>query len=207
MTEDQCLKPIMAACPDCDLLNQVPLLAPGESACCVRCDATLSRNPVNSIARGLALTWTAIILFVIANAFPFLSFGKGGIVTHTTLVSGIVSLYGEGMYFLSGSVAFTTVVVPVIILSGFCYLLMPLSYGRRLPGAERVFRWLLKLQPWNMVEIFMIGIIVSAVKLHKMAALDPGLSAWSFILLVFVLAWINTSIEPRVIWERLDAAR
>jgi paraquat-inducible protein A len=207
MPIDGVLQPITVACPDCDLINQVPALASGESASCVRCDATLSRNPPNSIARGIALTFTAIILYAITCTFPFLSFGKAGIVAHTKLFSGIIGLYGEGMYFLAAVVSFTTVVVPVFMMAGLCYLLLPLRADLRLPGAERILRWILNLQPWNMVEIFMIGIIVSGVKLQKMAALQPGVGAWAFIVLIFVMAAIAVSLEPRVLWERMERAR
>ena len=207
ITINETLQPITVACPDCDLINQVPALAAGESAVCVRCDATLSRNPPNSINRGIALTFTAIMLYAITCTFPFLSFGKAGIVTHTKLFSGIIGLYQEGMYFLAAAVSFTTVVVPLFILGGMCYLLLPLRRDVRLPGAARVLRWILNLRPWNMVEIFMIGIIVAGVKLQKMAALEPGLGAWAFMLLIFVMAAIGASIEPRVLWERLESAR
>ena len=187
MRKEQSLLPITVACPHCDLLNRVPPLAPGDAACCVRCNATLSRNPRNSIERGLALTCTAIILFLIANIFPFLSFGMEGIVTHTTLGSGIKSLYAEHMYFLAAVVAFATIVVPTVILTSSLYILLPLRMNRRLPGAEQLLRWTLRLGPWNMVEIFMLGIIMAAIKLHKMAALVPGLSAWAFVALIFTL--------------------
>ena len=207
MPIDDVLLPITVACPDCDLINQVPALASGESASCVRCDATLSRNPPNSIARGIALTFTAIILYAITCTFPFLSFGKAGIVAHTKLFSGIIGLYEQGMYFLAAVVSFTTVVVPVFMMAGLCYLLLPLRADLRLPGAERILRWILNLQPWNMVEIFMIGIIVSGVKLQKMAALQPGVGAWAFIVLIFVMAAIAVSLEPRVLWERMERAR
>jgi paraquat-inducible protein A len=207
MPIDDVLQPITVACPDCDLINQVPALAPGESASCVRCDATLSRNPPNSIARGIALTFTAIVLYAITCIFPFLSFGKAGIVAHTKLFSGIIGLYEEGMYFLAAVVSFTTVVVPVFMMAGLCYLLLPLRADLRLPGAERILRWILNLQPWNMVEIFMIGIIVAGVKLQKMAALQPGVGAWAFIVLIFVMAAIAVSLEPRVLWERMERAR
>ena len=207
MPIDGLLQPITVACPDCDLLNQLPSLAPGESASCVRCDATLSRNPPNSIARGIALTFTAIVLYTITCTFPFLSFGEAGIVAHTKLFSGIIGLYGEGMYFLAAVVSFTTVVVPVFMMAGLCYLLLPLRADLRLPGAERILRWILNLQPWNMVEIFMIGIIVSGVKLQKMAALQPGVGAWAFIVLIFVMDDIAVSLEPRVLWERMERAR
>ena len=79
--------------------------------------------------------------------------------------------------------------------------------GRRLPGSERVLGVLIALMPWNMVEIFMIGIIVAGIKLHKMAALVPGISVWSFMALIIVLACITFAIEPRVLWERLQANR
>lgn len=207
MPIDEVLQPITVACPDCDLINQVPALASGESASCVRCDATLSRNPPNSIARGIALTFTAIVLYAITCTFPFLSFGKAGIVAHTKLFSGIIGLYEEGMYFLAAVVSFTTVVVPVFMMAGLCYLLLPLRADLRLPGAERILRWILNLQPWNMVEIFMIGIIVAGVKLQKMAALQPGVGAWAFIVLIFVMAAIAVSLEPRVLWERMERAR
>ena len=83
------LQAINIACPDCDLLNRVPELAPGESANCSRCDCTLSRFPPNCIDRVLALNFAAIVLYIIACYFPFLSFGKAGIMVDTHLVSGI----------------------------------------------------------------------------------------------------------------------
>jgi paraquat-inducible protein A len=207
MPADNILQSVTMACPDCDLINQVPPLALGESASCVRCDATLSRNPTNSIARGIALTFTAIMLYAITCTFPFLSFGKAGIVAHTKLFTGIIGLLHEGMYFLAAAVSFTTVVVPVFMMVGLCYLLLPLRANLRLPGAERVLRSILHLQPWNMVEIFMIGIIVAGVKLQKMAALEPGVGFWAFMVMIFVMAAIATALEPRVLWERMEAAR
>lgn len=207
MPDDNVLQEVTIACPDCDLINQLPALAPGESASCVRCEATLSRNPPNSIARSIALTFTAIILYMITCTLPFLSFGKAGIVAHTKLFSGIIGLYHEGMYFLAAVVSFTTVVVPIFMMAGLCYLLLPLRADLRLPGAERILRWIRHLEPWNMVEIFMIGIVVSGVKLQKMATLQPGLGAWAFLAMIFVMAAIASSLEPRILWERMERAR
>jgi paraquat-inducible protein A len=207
MAQTDSLAEITVACPDCDLLHRVPELAPGESANCSRCDAILSRNPANCIDRALALTFTGILLYIIAASFPFLSFGKSGIMVDTRLVSGIIGLAQEGVYFLAIVVSFTTVIVPSFVLFSLTYLLLPLHFGRKLPGAAHIFRWLIKLEPWNMVEIFMIGIIVAAVKLHKMATLTPDLAAWAFMALIFVIAWIFATLEPRIIWEKLEQAR
>jgi len=58
-----------------------------------------------------------------------------------------------------------------------------------------------------MVEIFMLGIIVAAIKLHKMAALVPELAAWAFMLLVLSFAMLAATVEPRLLWKRLEAAK
>ena len=60
MSEDAIMQAEVVACPDCDLIITLPALAPGESATCLRCDADLSRNPRNTIARGIALTLTGV---------------------------------------------------------------------------------------------------------------------------------------------------
>lgn len=207
MSEAHRLQSITIACPDCDLLNRLPELAPGESARCRRCDCTLSRCSPNCINRVLALNFSAIVLYVIACYFPFLSFGKNAMVVETHLISGIISLASTGMYALAAAVAFTTLIVPSFVMFGLCYLLIPLRFGRSLPGARPIFRWLLRLEPWNMVEIFLIGIIVAAVKLHKLANLTPELAAWALMVLTFVIAWMFSTLEPRIVWESLERAR
>lgn len=200
-------KPIAMACPECDLLNQVPTLAPGESAACARCGATLCRNPSDSLQRALALALTAVILFAVANTFPFLSFGKSGVVTHATLVTGVVGLWAEKMYLVSGAVFLTSVLAPALMLLGVLYLVIPLQYRCRPPAAHLVLRGLTQFLKWNMVEIFMVSVLVSAVKLIKLAAIIPGIAAWSFMALVFVLAAIYASLEPRLLWEKLESYR
>jgi paraquat-inducible protein A len=54
-----------------------------------------------------------------------------------------------------------------------------------------------------MMEVFMIGILVSMVKLGKMATIVPGLALFSFVVMIFVLAGSAASLDPRIVWDRL----
>jgi len=65
------------------------------------------------------------------------------------------------------------------------------------------FRYLRKLQPWGMMEVFMLGILVSIVKLAKMAVIIPGTSLYAFAALIFVLAGAISSLDPHLIWDRV----
>ena len=75
----------------------------------------------------------------------------------------------------------------------------------RLPWKlSRVFRLLLTLRPWGMMEVFMLGILVSVVKLGKMATIVPGVALWSFALLIIVLAAATAALDRRMVWDRLE---
>jgi paraquat-inducible protein A len=59
-----------------------------------------------------------------------------------------------------------------------------------------------------MMEVFMIGILVSIVKLQGMhATIVPGLALWSFALLIVVLTAATASLDLEDVWERVEAHR
>ncbi len=197
----------LAACHECDQLNDVPALPPNGAARCCRCGGLLYRNPANCIEKSLALTLAAAFLFVVANVFPFMAFGSGANVVETTLTSGVVSLWKEGMVLLSILVFVTSVLAPAIQIAGLLYVLYPLNAGRYPAGAEPIYRLVIGLGPWSMMEVFLLGILVSVVKLISMAEIIPGVALWAFALLIVTLAWANSTMEPRVIWQRVEELR
>jgi len=107
---------VLIACHDCDLLQHEPDVPEGGSARCPRCDAQLWRHRPNSIERTLALTVAGIVLFAVANAFPFLIFNMQGQITQTTLSSGVRDLWLQGFYPVSLLVLFTTILTPMLQL-------------------------------------------------------------------------------------------
>jgi paraquat-inducible protein A len=126
-----------------------------------------------------------------------------GQVTETRLLSGVVDLYDQGMWALAVLVLITTVVVPALQLTLMLYVLVPLRLGRTPWKLVPVFRTLQELTPWAMMEVFMLGILVSLVKLAGMATMVPGISLWAFALLIIVLAWMQATLDPHIVWERV----
>lgn len=192
------------ACPQCDLLNRVPDLAPDSVARCLRCRAVLLAYPRACIERSLALTMAAAVLFVIANAFPFLSFGPAGREVDMTLATGVLELMRDARPGIAVVVALTSMVIPAVQIAGLLYALLPLYLGRRPARFAPVFRVVCAIRPWNMMEVFLLGILVSAVKLIDISAIVPGTALWAFCLLIIALAWANSVLEPRVVWRRWE---
>jgi paraquat-inducible protein A len=197
----------MIACHDCDLIHRIQPLAGGTIARCSRCGAALHRHKRNSLERTLALTMAGMVLFVLANSFPFLSMKIGAQVQESTLFTGITELYGQGMWRIALLVLLTTIVVPFAQLSGMLYVLLPIKFNRKPRMLVPVFRIVRRLQPWSMMEVFMLGILVSIVKLAGMASVIPGISLFAFLALIFVLAASAASLDPHLVWERVEVKR
>jgi paraquat-inducible protein A len=193
----------LCLCPDCDRPVRVPSLKAGMSATCPRCDAFLYRRRADSIERTLSYAAAALILFVVANSFPFMTFSMEGRRQESVLISGVLSLFNQDMLFLSALVLFTMIVAPFLKIAGLLYVLVPLHAGRRPLGGAWVFRAVERLQPWAMTEVYLLGVFVAYVKLRDLATLELGVALFSFAALMVLLIASDAALEPKDVWDRL----
>ncbi len=194
---------MLVACHQCDLLSELRPVLPGEVARCARCGALLSQGKRNSLERTLALVAAALVLYVLANAFPLLGLKEAGQIQDATLVSGVLELYSQKLWGVATLVLLTTLVVPLLVILGLLYVLLPLQWGWEPGHLARVFRLVRWLQPWGMLEVFMVGLLVSMIKLAKTAEILPGVALYSVAALVLVLAGSVATLDPQAVWGRL----
>ena len=194
----------LIACHECDLLHSRQHLPRGGTAICVRCGAKLYSRKRNSLDRVLAFTIAGLVLFWVANIYPLLTFRLEAQAQETTLFSGVVALYDQGMWIVAGVVFITSILMPLLQLTGMLYVILPLKFNHLPWGLPFWFRVVRGFKPWGMMEVFMLGILVSFVKLAKMATLIPGIALYAFLVLIFVLAAAAASLDPHIVWERLE---
>jgi paraquat-inducible protein A len=118
-------------------------------------------------------------------------------------VSGVVVFFREGMPWMGLLVLATGIVFPVLELIGLIYVLLPIKFQRLSWKTAGVFRLIRSLQPWGMTEVFLLGILVSIVKLAGMATIIPGIALYAFLVLIFVVAATTASLNPEIVWERM----
>jgi paraquat-inducible protein A len=165
----------------------------------------LYRRHPESLERTLALTVGAILLFVIANIFPIVGLQLQGQVIQTTLYNTVRTLWDEDMKSVAALVFVTTIAVPALQLFALTYLLLPLRLGRVPAHFALMFRLMQSVRPWGMVEVFMLGVLVSLVKLAHLAGVVAGVALWSFAALMLVMAGIAAVFDPRALWARAGA--
>jgi hypothetical protein len=86
----------IVACPDCDVLQQLPRLAPGAKARCLRCGHVRATQPTDSLDRALALMLTAAIVFVVANTSPLMGLSAAGRQASTSIINGAYEMWPSG---------------------------------------------------------------------------------------------------------------
>lgn len=198
-------------CHDCDLLQNISHMPEdGEAECC-RCDATLRKRqrvvPEKSIEHTLALVITALVIFGIANFFPIIELQIAGHQLETTLFGVVHYLVTHEMMFLGGLVFLTAFGAPLIQLTGLLYILLPLNFNRISPFAPQTYRLVRIITSWSMLEVLMLGIIVSVVKLSAMGTVIPSIALWAFLIMIFLIAAILKDLDTELLWEQISPVK
>lgn len=192
----------IVACHECDLLHAVHPLRPQEKACCSRCGAFLYEAIPKSLERALALNLGALTLFFLANAYPFLSLKLSGIIEENLLSSGAIALQRLGMGELGVLVFLTSILFPFLTIFGALLILIPLRLGKRPRWVGPIFRVVKVLTPWSLPAVFMLGVLISFVKLQDLATVIPGVALFCFAFLVLLCAATNSNFDPGIIWPK-----
>jgi paraquat-inducible protein A len=190
----------LIACHECDTLYNKLALPRHTSAKCVRCGATLYPSLSSNLNRACAITLAALVTFVIAQAFPIVELETNGITSETTLIGAIVALWGENMEVIATMVFCATILFPLTELVALLYLLVPLNAGFVPPAFSRVLRAIQFVRPWGMIEVFMLGILVTLIKMASIARVIPEAAMFAFGALTLLFA-IILMLDPIVLWD------
>ncbi len=144
---------------------------------------------------------------IVVHTAPFVNMDAAGLRTELTLYGAVIALIEEGFTFVGMGVALFTIITPLILAGGLCYVCVPLMLGRIAPGAMFVTRWMSRSEPWNMIEVFLLGVLVSLLKLGELAELHLGFGFWAFAGLMLCMAAAVAAIDKRELWDRLEVAR
>src|SRR5262249_22514547 len=149
-------------------LGEVPH---GMAADCSRCGAPLLTQGQSQLGTPAALSIAALLLYVPANIYPILRMDFHGIFTESTVWDGCVKLFQDGQWFVAIIIFFASLLVPLLKLLGLFFLIVTTKFkmrGDRLVRT-RIHRIIGIIGPWAMLDVFLLAILVSLVKLGRIA--------------------------------------
>jgi paraquat-inducible protein A len=175
-------------CAECNLSIKLPILAVREKALCPRCGYLLTVHYPEAFERILAYGFTALIFLVLALAFDFVSLIYQGQTYTITLLGTYAILDGQGYLLIGLLLMLTVIILPLLVIGALFYLLFSIQTQHYPVKGLLVAKGLLILLPWSMAEIFLIGVLVSLIKISATASVGLGLSFYAYVL--FAISYI-----------------
>lgn len=183
----------------------MPALGTREAAHCRRCGKRLATGRRHDPRHGLACAATALIFLGLALAFDFMHFEVQGKGQTIDVLGAIATMSTSGQPLVGLLVLLCVVLLPAACLLAVCYLGVCLALGRKLAGAGPMAHWLQRVRPWMMSDVFVIGALISLIKIVSLGIIGLGPSFYAFCAYVLLLMITLLLFEPAVFWQRFGA--
>lgn len=173
---------------------------------CPCCHSVIhSRNP-DSINRTWALLIAAIILYIPANTLPIMTVVYWGGGQPDTIMSGVIHLLDAGMWPLALLIFVASILIPILKLIILIGLLLSIQFKTNWRPKDRtvLYRITEFVGRWSMVDVFVIGLLVTLVHFGKTASVTPGMGALSFAAVVILTMFAAHIFDQRLIWDAMQ---
>lgn len=187
-------------CHGCGQIHNLPELESGYELNCGICGTHILSHRLNWRDKAAAFTLAGAVFFFLAISLPFLSVSAAGQNLGSGLITGVQALWKSQHHALSVIVLFTVILIPIARLSAMSWLLW-LSFTQT---KRRYALLLLKIvdmmNPWSMLEIFLLAVLVTVVKLGSMAELEAGMGLFCYALLVIMMIGASLNLNRQELW-------
>ena len=199
----------LIACEECGLVVAIPNLPDGHDAHCPRCEHILTHTIRFPYQRPIAYAAACLIMLVLSLCFSFMSFSVQGIEQQITLFNAVQILDEFHNLALAILLLGTIIVFPGLYVTMLIFL-----YGMAAIKADSpqqadspswlkpLCRTLFKIEPWLMVDVFLIGVLVSLIKIASLADIAMGVSFWAFCAYACLLVKCVALVDRNWLWER-----
>jgi len=199
---------VAIACKICGRVHALVPLPPGTLARCVRCGSVITRRTTRSLHFTAAFALAALLLYVPANTLPILRLELYGSISENTAWDGAVRLLQDGDYVIATIVFMASIFVPLLKLIGLFFIVATTKFHFSRGKLLRtwVYRFIESIGRWAMLDVFVVAILVSLVKLQGLATVIPGRGLLAFGGVVFFTLLASACFDPQLIWEDEEQA-
>lgn len=188
----------LASCHLCGKVSEVSL---GD---CPRCGSALHLRKPDSVQRTWALVLAAMILYIPANTMPIMTVHGIGGDSDNTILSGVITFWGMKAYPVAIVIFTASVLIPFFKIAALIWLCMAARGRVETPPAmlSKVYYVTELLGRWSMVDVFVVAILVSLVRMGSLMTITPGPAAVSFAFVVILTMFAAMSFDPRLVWDQ-----
>lgn len=223
-------------CEYCDLLLNDVYVPPHYDLSCPRCKAVIYHNRADTLNREFALVITGLMLFLPAIFLPIVVITPFGTAVKVNMMDGVFVFLQQGDPIVAAITLWGAITAPFLNLFllflvisciyldrlikenpyGLGTLLVrnPLSFAIRKAAVGGLkdygvmfFRWYKEVHPWAMLEVYLLGFVITFTNVDKMASAadaQPGYGFYAFLGVMLVTIISSVTVNRQLIWQILD---
>ena len=197
----------VTACDNCDLLVALPAIAPGHTGRCPRCGAVLLDPKAGTVERTLVAAAAGLLFFGPAVLSPLLTLDAMGLRQSGSIVQGVAAFFNGGYPFVAVVLLLTAVLMPLAKHGLLLFLSVCLRWGRFPQPLEYCLRLYHQFEEWGMDEVYLVGVLVTLIKVYDMADIVYETGFFAFIGLVLCTVTLSFTFDADQYWDRIEAHR
>ena len=191
----------LISCKTCGLIQQLEgHLPPRYKVECTRCGEIILQDHPFSRALTAAFSLSALFLYVPANIYPVMMMHYLGRETENTVWGGTQALWRDGMWGVAIIVFMASLLIPLLKLLGL-FFLVAVRAPRWQKSRTHIFKWVEKIGPWAMLDVFLLAIMVAVIRFGRFATVIPGPGIVAFTAVVVFTLLASACFDPRLIWQ------
>jgi paraquat-inducible protein A len=163
--------------------------------------------PKKSLALSMSFSLTAMILYLPANFFPFMSIELYGNRNTSTIWGGIVTLSEGGSWPIALIVFLASIVIPFVKLLILFYLGLTAHNGQHPHWKAKLYNFIEVIGRWSMLDIYLLAVLVAILKLGPWTTVEPQAGSYMFALVVIFTMLASASFDPTTIEEKSDVRK
>ena len=161
-------------------------------------------KPNKSLQATVAFSLTALIFYIPANFYPFMTVEFYGNRNSSTIWGGIVSLADAGSWFIAIVVFLASLLIPFLKLAILFYLAARAKTGKHRKFKVKLYEFVEVIGRWSMLDIYLLAVLVAMLKLGKFSTVEPEPGAMFFLFVVIFTMLASAKFDPDVITGKED---
>ncbi|MFV9997254.1 MAG: membrane integrity-associated transporter subunit PqiA [Arsenophonus endosymbiont of Dermacentor nuttalli] len=181
-------------------------ILPAERKYCPRCHVKGYVRHPNSLQCTMALLISSLVLYVPANVLPVMITNTLGSRLDSTIMSGVILLWGDGSYPVAIIIFIASIMVPSLKILAIGWLCLDAKgYGNRDPAKMHFIYELVEyVGRWSMIDVFVIVVLSSLVQMGRLMCVSPAIGVILFAAVVILTMFAAMTFDPRLTWDRCN---
>ncbi len=191
------------ACPECDLLLCFSKTLVKYSLRCPRCYCQVHKPNSDWLEKTLILSATGLLLYLPAILLPLMTLETLGMTDSGNVLDTLLVFFQNGYYIVALAVLISAVVFPLLLLSLNFTISLLITLRQYPTFLFKLFRTSLFLEEWAMIEIYLLGIMVTVMKMQHTAEIHFESGFYCFAALVVISMGITTVLDKEQAWSSI----